>query len=343
MATATRREGSEGKRSIPGPEKKKTHQLLAAQGGAVADDVIDGDAYGEGNALLHGNSRALLVVKLGGLRFHDSGPELANVQDLGTWEALGGDALQGEVDDLGGLLVLGADVAGVSGVEWVGRGKERGRGEGGKGGGEREREKYVRDEDGCKRGREMEMGATFKGAVTRVVALAAQLPRGEPFSRKGRVGEDKPPPCPHGPWPTAPPAGSAPIGNISRRHRPHTPDAARHTPHAPVGHVRDLLLLLLPSGHDALFLVAHCGWSVGWSFWFLPPGAWWCSFDPLWGSIFTFCGPANLSPRKAARFWPGRGGGGGGGGYAPHHAASKEYVYVPSVRTLRYTYIHTYH
>ena len=215
------------------------------------------------------------------------------------------------------------------------------RGEGGKGGGEREREKYVRDEDGCKRGREMEMGATFKGAVTRVVALAAQAaPRRTLLQeRKGRGRLALP--CPHGPWPTAPPAGSAPIGNISRRHRPHTPDATRHTPHAPVGHVRDLLLLLLPSGHDALFLVAHCGWSVGWSFGFCLLGLGGVRSILSGDQFLRFVAlPINL-PGRPHDF--GRGAGGEGGGYAPHHAASKEYVYVPSVRTLRYTYIHTYH
>ena len=77
----------------------------------------------------------------------------------------------------------------------------------------------------------MEMGATFKGAVTRVVALAAQLPRGEPFSRKGRVGEDKPPHVPmvHGPQRPRQdrrPSATSPAATAPTRRTPH---ATRHT------------------------------------------------------------------------------------------------------------------
>ena len=193
------------------------------------------------------------------------------------------------------------------------------------------------------------MGATFKGdGHEGGRSRCPQLPRGEPLlqERKGR-GRQAPPP-PHVPMvhgPQRPRQDRRPIGNISRRHR--TPHAARRTPHAPVGHVRDLLLLLLPSGHDALFLVAHCGWSVGWSFGFCLLGVCLVVFvrSSLLGIKFlrfvAHC--QSISQGRPHDFGRPGGAGGEGGGYAPHHAASKEYVYVPSVRTLRYTYIPTYH
>ena len=205
------------------------------------------------------------------------------------------------------------------------------RGEGGKGGREREREKYVRDEDGCKRGREMEMGATFKGAVTRVVALAAQLPRGEPFSRKGRVGEDKPPHVPMVHGPQRPRQDRRPSATSPAATAP-----TRRTPHAPVGHVRDLLLLL-PSGHDALFLVAHCGWSVGWSFGFCLLG--------LGGVRSILSGDQFLRFVALPINLPGRphdfGGGGGGGMHHTMPLVRSTCTYLPYVPCGTHTYLHT--
>ena len=77
----------------------------------VANDVIDGNANGEGDALLDGLAVDLLVVELGDGGIDDGGTELAKIDDLGAGDALLDQALEGEVDDLGCLLILGADVA----------------------------------------------------------------------------------------------------------------------------------------------------------------------------------------------------------------------------------------
>ena len=53
----------------------------------------------------------LLVVEFGDGGIDDGGTELAKVDDLGAGEALLDQALKGKVDDLGRLLILGADVA----------------------------------------------------------------------------------------------------------------------------------------------------------------------------------------------------------------------------------------
>ena len=77
----------------------------------VANDVIDGNANGEGDALLDGLAVNLLVVELGDGGIDDGGTELAEIDDLGAGEALLDQTLEGEVDDLGRLLILRADVA----------------------------------------------------------------------------------------------------------------------------------------------------------------------------------------------------------------------------------------
>ena len=77
----------------------------------VANDVIDGNANGEGDALLDGLAVNLLVVELGDGGIDDGGTELAKIDDLGAGEALLHQTLEGEIDDLGRLLILRADVA----------------------------------------------------------------------------------------------------------------------------------------------------------------------------------------------------------------------------------------
>lgn len=77
----------------------------------VANDVVDGNANGEGDALLDGLAVNLLVVELGDGGIDDGGTELAKIDDLGAGEALLDQTLEGEVDDLGRLLILRADVA----------------------------------------------------------------------------------------------------------------------------------------------------------------------------------------------------------------------------------------
>lgn len=77
----------------------------------VANDVIDGNANGEGDSLLDGLAVDLLVVELGDGGIDDGGTELAKIDDLGAGNALLDQTLEGKVDDLGCLLVLGADVA----------------------------------------------------------------------------------------------------------------------------------------------------------------------------------------------------------------------------------------
>ena len=91
--------------------RSKTYQLLAGHRRMVANDVVDGNANGEGDALLDGLAVNLLVVELGDGGIDDGGTELAKIDDLGAGEALLDQTLEGEVDDLGRLLILRADVA----------------------------------------------------------------------------------------------------------------------------------------------------------------------------------------------------------------------------------------
>ena len=77
----------------------------------VANDVIDGNANGEGDALLDGLAVDLLVVELGDGGINDGGTKLAKIDNLGAGDALLHQTLEGKVDDLGCLLILGADVA----------------------------------------------------------------------------------------------------------------------------------------------------------------------------------------------------------------------------------------
>ena len=91
--------------------RSKAYQLLAGHRRMVANDVVDGNANGEGDALLDGLAVNLLVVELGDGGIDDGGTELAKIDDLGAGEALLDQTLEGEVDDLGRLLILRADVA----------------------------------------------------------------------------------------------------------------------------------------------------------------------------------------------------------------------------------------
>ena len=77
----------------------------------VANDVIDGNANGEGDALLDGLAVDFLVVELGDGGIDDGCTELTKIDNLGAGNALLDQPLEGKVDDLGCLLVLGADVA----------------------------------------------------------------------------------------------------------------------------------------------------------------------------------------------------------------------------------------
>ena len=91
----------------------------------VANDVIDRNANGEGDALLDGLAVDLLVVELGDGGIDDGGTKLAKIDNLGAGDALLHQTLEGKVDDLGCLLILGADVAvffgfwNAMGGEWM--------------------------------------------------------------------------------------------------------------------------------------------------------------------------------------------------------------------------------
>ena len=76
----------------------------------IANDIIDRDANGEGNSSIHKLSIHLLCVKFGGLCFHDGVPELAQVQDRGTRNALTHQTFQCQVHNFGGFLVLGTHI-----------------------------------------------------------------------------------------------------------------------------------------------------------------------------------------------------------------------------------------
>mmetsp|Transcript_49295 Transcript_49295/g.148399 ORF Transcript_49295/g.148399 Transcript_49295/m.148399 type:complete len:442 (-) Transcript_49295:1559-2884(-) len=86
-------------------------QFFRAQWRVVAHHVVHRNAHREGDALLDGLPLDLLLVELGGLSVDDGRPKLAQVDDLGPREALPDESFEGRVDDLGGLLVFGTNVA----------------------------------------------------------------------------------------------------------------------------------------------------------------------------------------------------------------------------------------
>lgn len=77
----------------------------------VANNIVDGNAYWKGDASIDLLSVDLFGEQLGGLRRDDGVAKLAQVNHLGTGQALRDDPLQGQIDNLGGLLVFGTDVA----------------------------------------------------------------------------------------------------------------------------------------------------------------------------------------------------------------------------------------
>lgn len=76
----------------------------------VADDIVDGDADGKGDAAVNALSVNLFSEEFLARCLNDGGSKLAEVDNLGTGDALLHEALQGQIDDLGGFLVLGTDV-----------------------------------------------------------------------------------------------------------------------------------------------------------------------------------------------------------------------------------------
>jgi hypothetical protein len=77
----------------------------------IADRVIDRDADWKGDTSVHGDTIDLFGVELGASRRNDGVTKLAEIQYRGTWNTLRDDSRQGQIDNLGGFLVLGTDVA----------------------------------------------------------------------------------------------------------------------------------------------------------------------------------------------------------------------------------------
>ena len=90
---------------------EKTHQLLRSEGGVVAYHIVHGNADGERDAPFDGRSVHLLGVQLGSLRYNDLRPKFTDIDYSRPREALTKEASEGEVHDLGRLLVFGANIA----------------------------------------------------------------------------------------------------------------------------------------------------------------------------------------------------------------------------------------
>jgi hypothetical protein len=80
------------------------------QRSVIADDIIDRDTDRKGDSTVHDLSVDFLGKELCGLRHNDGPSEFTNVNDGGPGKALRDDSLQSEIDNLGSLLVLGADI-----------------------------------------------------------------------------------------------------------------------------------------------------------------------------------------------------------------------------------------
>ena len=93
------------------PPSSGTYPFFAEERRIVADDVVDRDAHGEGHAPIHDGAVRLLGVQLGGARVQDRVSELAQVDHLGPGDALLDQPLQGQIHDLGRLLIFGANIA----------------------------------------------------------------------------------------------------------------------------------------------------------------------------------------------------------------------------------------
>lgn len=90
--------------------ESSTYSFFIDQRRVVADDIVDGNANGKGDSSINGLSINLFRVQLVDSSHHDSLPKLTDIQDLGPRNALGHETFQGQIHNLGSLLVLGTDI-----------------------------------------------------------------------------------------------------------------------------------------------------------------------------------------------------------------------------------------
>lgn len=76
----------------------------------IANYIIDGNAHRKGNTSINHLTIDFFGKKLGGLRGKDGVSKLAEINHLGTGQALRNNALQRQVDNLGGFLVFRTNV-----------------------------------------------------------------------------------------------------------------------------------------------------------------------------------------------------------------------------------------
>ena len=90
-----------------------THNLLTLQGRIITDNIIHANTDGESHSLFDRDTLDLFGVEFRGRSVDDGGSELAQVQNLGTGDALRDETQECQVDDFGCLLILCADVADI--------------------------------------------------------------------------------------------------------------------------------------------------------------------------------------------------------------------------------------
>lgn len=90
---------------------KGTYRFFRGKGGMVADDIIDRDTNGKGHTSIDLLSLDLFGVKFGSGSFNHFMAEFAKINNVGSRDTLANQSFQGQVDNLGGFLVLGADIA----------------------------------------------------------------------------------------------------------------------------------------------------------------------------------------------------------------------------------------
>ena len=177
-----------------------------------------------------------------------------------------------------------------------------------------------------------------------MVALAAHsCPEANPFSRKGRVGEDKPPPPPMSPWSmahSAPGRIGAPSATSPAATARHTPHAARHT------HLLVTSVISSSSSSPPDTMLSSSSLIVVVSFGFCLLGVCLVVFvrSSLLGIKFlrfvAHC--QSISQGRPHDF--GRPGGAGGEGGGMHHTmplVRSTCTYLPYVPCGTHTYIHT--
>lgn len=76
----------------------------------IAHNVVDRNTNGKGNSSIDQFPIDLFGIQLGSLSFHNRMSKFTQIDDFGPGQTLSDQALQGQIDNFGSLLILGANI-----------------------------------------------------------------------------------------------------------------------------------------------------------------------------------------------------------------------------------------